>query len=173
MQYKRLWIALAVVIAASFAVLGGFGFKAIKNAPPIPQEVLTTDGRVPFDRDAIQNGQGVWQSLGGQQIGSVWGHGAYIAPDWSADFLHRESVFILDKWAQNAGAKNFEQLPIEQQAALRARLEAEMRNNSYDPSTGRITISSARAEAFEALNNYYSDIFASGRNEYAIPRAAL
>jgi nitric oxide reductase large subunit len=36
-----------------------------------------------FDGNTIQNGQGVWQSLGGQEIGSIWGHGAYVAPDWS------------------------------------------------------------------------------------------
>src|SRR3712207_8237232 len=44
-QYKRLWIALAVVIAGSFAVLGFFGYRGIKNAPPIPREVATTEGR--------------------------------------------------------------------------------------------------------------------------------
>jgi nitric oxide reductase subunit B len=92
MQYKKLWLSLIVVIIVSFAVLGGFGYKAIQNAPPIPQQVVTKSGRVIIDRDQIQNGQGVGQSLGGQQIGSIWGHGAYVAPDWSADYLHRESI---------------------------------------------------------------------------------
>ena len=67
------------------------------------------------------NEPSVWQSLGGQQIGSVWGHGAYLAPDWTADYLHREASFILDAWAVYAGATNFAALHIEQQAALRAR----------------------------------------------------
>ena len=57
-QYTRLWIALAVVVAASFAVLGFFGYRGIQNAPPIPREVATTEGRVLFDRDTIQTGQG-------------------------------------------------------------------------------------------------------------------
>ena len=96
MQYKRLWIALAVVMVASFSVLGGMGFKIQSNAPPIPNRVVTTDGRVLFDGNSIQNGQGVWQSIGGQEIGSIWGHGAYLAPDWTADWLHREATFILD-----------------------------------------------------------------------------
>ncbi|HYY97695.1 MAG TPA: hypothetical protein VE642_03845, partial [Pyrinomonadaceae bacterium] len=72
-QYKRLWIALGVVIAASFTVLGVFGYRGIRNAPPIPREVVTTDGRVVLDYDTIQTGQGVWQSLGGQEVGSVFG----------------------------------------------------------------------------------------------------
>jgi nitric oxide reductase subunit B len=45
--------------------------------------VLSTDGRVIFSGQQIRDGQNVWQSIGGQQVGSVWGHGAYVAPDRS------------------------------------------------------------------------------------------
>ena len=38
MQYKKLWIALGVVMLISFAVLGGVGYKAINNGPPIPSQ---------------------------------------------------------------------------------------------------------------------------------------
>jgi len=99
MSYRRLWIAFAVIVAVSFSVLGGVGLKLVRQAPPIPQNVITSDGWVLFSGSAIQDGQKVWQSIGGQEIGTIWGHGSYVAPDWSADWLHRESVFILDKWA--------------------------------------------------------------------------
>lgn len=59
--------------------------------------------RCSFTGKEIKDGQNVWQSIGGHEVGSVWGHGAYVAPDWSADFLHRELVFILDRWAQGEG----------------------------------------------------------------------
>ena len=84
MPYKNLWITLGAVLIISFAVLGGVGINIQSSAPPIPQRVVTSDGRPLFDGDTIQRGQEVWQSLGGQQIGSTWGHGAYIAPDWAA-----------------------------------------------------------------------------------------
>lgn len=84
--YKRLWIAFAFGPIASFAVLGGFAFRIASLAPPIPETVRTPDGTVLFDGDLIREGQNVWQSLGGQQIGTVWGHGAYVAPDRSADY---------------------------------------------------------------------------------------
>ena len=71
MSYRRLWIALAVVIIGSFAVLGGVGVQMINNAPPIPRQVAAADGRVLFDHDHIQAGQGVWQSIGGQEVGSI------------------------------------------------------------------------------------------------------
>src|ERR1044071_6389225 len=147
-QYKRLWVSLGLVVAASFSVLGYFGHRAINNAPPIPREVVTSDGRVLFGGETIRDGQNVWQSIGGQQVGSVFGHGAYVAPDWTADWLHREAVSTLDAWAQEAGAKDFDSLGVEQQTVMRARLEREMRANTYDAATGRLTISPLRAEAF-------------------------
>src|SRR3954467_13397893 len=121
-QYKRLWVTLVVVVAAAFSVLGFFGYRAISDAPPIPREVVTADGRVLFDGETIRDGQNVWQSLGGQQIGSIWGHGPYVAPDWTADWIHREAVIILDGWARDQGAASYDALPDEQQAMLRARL---------------------------------------------------
>ncbi len=173
MEYKKLWIALAVVLVASFSVLGGVGYHAIHNGPPTPTQVVTTDGRVVMEGEAIHLGQGVWQSIGGQEVGTVWGHGAYVAPDWSADYLHRESMFILDRWAQGEGAANYETLGVERKAALQARLQETMRRNTYDAATRRITVDPARADAFEHLVAYYSDVFASGRTEYAIQKGAL
>src|SRR5262249_16129282 len=162
MSYKKLWIALGIVLAISFAVLGGVGVKVMRNAPPIPAQVVTTDGRLVFDGSTIQDGQNAWQSIGGQEVGTVLGHGSYVAPDWSADYLHRESVWILDRWAKDVGASSYAALPAEQQAALRERLLGIMRRNTYDPATNRITIDPVRAEAFEDLTSYYSDVFSHG-----------
>ncbi len=173
MSYKRLWIALGVVLVVSFAVLGGVGVKILKSAPPIPERVIATDGRVLFDGATIQNGQNVWQSIGGQEVGTIWGHGSYIAPDWSADWLHRESVYVLDRWAQAMGASSYSALSLEQQAALRERLQLLMRRNTYDAVTQTITLDPVRADAFQFLNAYYADIFSHGRDAYAIPKGAL
>jgi nitric oxide reductase large subunit len=80
---------MGLVMLISFTVLGSIGYKAINNAPPIPSKVVTADGRVLFTGETIRDGQNVWQSTGGQEVGTIWGHGAYVAPDWSADYLHR------------------------------------------------------------------------------------
>ncbi|HEX3323484.1 MAG TPA: nitric-oxide reductase large subunit [Terriglobales bacterium] len=173
MSYRKLWIALGLVLIVSFAVLGGVGIKVMNNAPPIPSSVVTTDGRTLFDGTAIMNGQNAWQSIGGQEVGTIWGHGSYIAPDWSADWLHRESEFILNRWASEIGASNYSALGVEQQAALQARLQQIMRTNTYDAATGKITIDPARAAAFEELAGHYADVFSRGRNEYAIQKNAL
>lgn len=173
MEYKKLWIALGIVLVASFAVLGGVGYKAINNAPPIPSKVVSTDGRVLFDGNTVQTGQNVWQSIGGQEVGTVWGHGAYVAPDWTADYLHRESMYILDRWAADEGATNYAALTDERKAALQARLQDMMRRNTYDPQTGTITLAPVRADAYRELSAYYFDVFNKGRNAYAIQANAI
>ena len=38
--------------------------------------------------------------MGGMEVGSIWGHGSYVAPDWTADWIHREAEFILNEWSQ-------------------------------------------------------------------------
>jgi len=49
-SYKRLWIAFAFVMIASFAVLGGYGFRIASMAPPIPDKVCMPDGTLLFDQ---------------------------------------------------------------------------------------------------------------------------
>src|SRR3546814_13522433 len=106
-------------------------------------------------RDDILDGQTAWQSTGGMQIGSIWGHGAYQAPDWSADWLHRELTTWLDLTAQETAGKRFDALPPGEQAKLRYWLEQEYRRNNYDPDTGTLTVSDRRARAMATVADYY------------------
>jgi len=96
---RKLWTALAVLLVTSFAVLLWAGSEIFRAAPPMPEKVLAADGTVIYSRADIEQGRQVWQSMGGMQLGSIWGHGAYVAPDWSADWLHREAMEVLNIWA--------------------------------------------------------------------------
>ena len=71
---KRLWLALAVVSIGSFAVLLHQGRAVDRGKPPIPERVVTETGAVLFTGEDILAGQAVWQSIGGHQVGSIWGH---------------------------------------------------------------------------------------------------
>ncbi|MCW5979887.1 MAG: nitric-oxide reductase large subunit [Bryobacteraceae bacterium] len=178
-QYRRLWIGFSLVVAVSFLILGYYGREIYRTAPPLPERVVTTEGNVLFTGQDIRDGQNVWQSTGGQELGSIWGHGAYVAPDWSADWLHRESVWILDRWSRDRDGVSFSGLDPEAQAALNDRLRREMRANTYDPRTGDLAISPVRAEAIEATGRHYSGLFgddpdlSSLREAYAMPANAV
>lgn len=175
MGHKRLWLIFTFVVVASFAVLGYYGKEIYREAPPQPNRVVTTDGKEVFSGLDIKDGMNVWQSIGGQEVGSVWGHGAYVAPDWSADWLHREAVFMADRMAEEKFGKKYEELPDDQKASVRISLQDELRKNTYDAATGTITISPLRAEAIAHNSKHYSDLFMKGehldelRDAYAIP----
>jgi nitric oxide reductase subunit B len=174
MRYRKHWIALGIVFTASFAILGGQGVKLTRHLPPIPGHVIDADtGKELFDAAAIRRGQNVWQSLGGQEVGSIWGHGAYVAPDWSADWLHRESVTILNEWARVAGFASFDVAPATARAALQARLTHTIRSNGYDEARDELRLGPERVRAFAENAAYYGDVFANGRDAYAIPPGAL
>ncbi|MCH7993044.1 MAG: nitric-oxide reductase large subunit [Planctomycetes bacterium] len=179
MKYRKLWIGLASVMVVSFAVLGYFGWEIYRQAPPIPDRVVTVEGNVLFTGQNISDGQNVWQSMGGQEVGTVWGHGAYLAPDWSADWLHREAIWLLEHWSQRDHGSEFASLALETQAALRQRLTTELRTNTYDPKSGDLVVSVSRAEAIREVGKHYAGLFGDDpaldelRDAYAIPPNAL
>ena len=111
---KKLWILLFGVFVFSFAILGWVGTEIFRQAPPIPKEVSTTTGTTFIAPEEIEKGQNVWQAMGGMEMGSIWGHGSYVAPDWTADYLHREALFILNEWSGGQFGKDGSSLPPEQ-----------------------------------------------------------
>lgn len=155
---SMLWRWLGFIFVLSFGALGYIGYQIYVEAPPIPKQVVTTEGQVVFTGEQIQRGQQVWLAAGGQQQGSVWGHGAYLAPDWSADWLHREAVALKDLRAK-ALAQDPANMTTEERGAVEASLRTEMRRNTYDAGSGAVTVSPLRAKAILAVGEHYAALF--------------
>ena len=176
---KRLWILFGALLAATFGVLLLVGGRAFQEAPPLPATVAVVDGETSsrlFDADDIHDGRDVWRRLGGMQLGSIWGHGGYLAPDWTADVLHREALAMLD------ADGDFDALSPPDRAARIAALAARIRVNTYDAESGRIAVSPDRARAIETVVAHYTALFggagdgpeaAALREAYAIPEQPL
>ena len=179
MNAKKLWISFMLVMTISFAVLIYYGREIYRQAPPIPDKVMTSNGTVLFTGQDIKDGQNVWQSLGGQEIGTVWGHGAYQAPDWSADWLHKEATFMLDKLALKSDSLPYDKVNNERQAALKMHLQNDLRKNSYQTDTKTLIVSDLRAEAIASNSKFYGGLFTNDpalaklRDAYAIPENSL
>lgn len=177
--FRSLWMTLAVVVIVSFGALLYYGREVYQMAPPVPERILAPGGTVVFTGDDIRAGQDVWRAIGGHELGSIWGHGSYTAPDWTADWLHREAVWLLDHWAHKEGERGYEALEEEHQAALRARLQREMRTNTYDPAAETITVSALRARAILAVQAHYVGLFGLDpqynalRESYAMPAGTV
>lgn len=172
---RRLWWAIGVLLVASFAAMLYLGGEVYQQAPPIPERVVTDSGEVLFTGDDIRAGQDVWRAIGGQELGSVWGHGAYTAPDWTADWVHREATWLLEHWAREQSGGVYAALGAEDQAALQARLQGEVRTNRYDPADGTLTLSTLRGEAVATLRDYLRGLFGDDpaydgmRESFAMP----
>ncbi len=171
---RNLWRWLAVVFFLSFAALGWIGREIYLDKPPIPQQVISSSGLPIYSFEQIQRGQEAWLAAGGQQVGSVWGHGSYVAPDWSADWLHREALALREIWAQQQFSKDYAQLTPDEQAPIDARLVTVMRSNTYDATTGTLTIQADRAVAMQQVAAHYESLFGSDpaldklREQYAM-----
>ncbi len=170
---KKLWMLFGGIVVVSFLILGWVGTRIYQQAPPIPDQVITTEGTVLIDKGQITRGQNVWQAMGGMEVGSVWGHGSYVAPDWTADWLHREASFILNEWAKAEFHSEYAQLPDEFKGQLESRLQGLLRKNTYDVEKKIIVIDPIRARAFEENHAHFSDVFRNGRSDYAIPKGAV
>lgn len=179
MNSRKLWLWLGAIFLASFAVLGWLGRDIFVQAPPVPERVVSADGSTIYTRAQIEAGREVWQSLGSMEMGSVWGHGSYVAPDWGADWLHREATTLLDQWARAEKGTPYASLPAEDQAMLRQRLVDTLRPNTYDAQARTLSVSSDRARAMAAVAVHYARLFSGDpalhrlRVDYAIPEETL
>ncbi|HEX2009375.1 MAG TPA: nitric-oxide reductase large subunit, partial [Roseateles sp.] len=174
---NRLWRWLGLIFVLSFGALGYLGWQIYLTAPPIPKSVVSTEGDLLFTGEQIQRGQQAWMAAGGQQLGTVWGHGSYVAPDWSADWLHREALALQAIRSQQHRA--VATLSVADQGAIQAALQQEMRRNSYDEESGRVTVSVERAQAIREVAAHYEALFGSAteldtlREQYAMTAGAL
>lgn len=158
---RRLWWGLGTLLIVSFGIMLWMGRDIHQQAPPLPQQVVSASGQVLYTRADLEKGRVVWQSIGGQQSGSIWGHGALIAPDWSADWLHREIMAMLDLRAHSEFGMPYERLDASEQAKLQAEIKPAIRTNTYDPATGTLLVSDERAQAITQVAAHYESVFSN------------
>ena len=132
-----------------FVVLGVLTYLVYQDQPPLPARVVAPDGRTLFTRPDILAGMNVFQRRGLMEYGTVYGHGAYLGPDFTTDYLHRAALFMINRYSARPQAG-------ESAADLVIR---ELHQNTYEPVTGNLPWSAARSEAFESLARYYQDLF--------------
>ena len=174
---KRYWLMLMIVLVGTFTILGFFGSEVYRQAPPIYGEMQTSDGKILYTKEDILDGQVVWQSIGGQQIGSIWGHGAYQAPDWTADWLHRELVNYQEIFSQKKWQKTFTDTSSVEKMIIKDSLLKDYRGSQVIQD--QVKLSDIRQEAFFKTKQYYLSLFSNTqdlretRKAYAIHEEVL
>src|SRR6187549_2499513 len=84
--------AVVLVMVFGFTILIWRSVATYSDAPPIPDNVVDASGETVFTGGDILAGQQVFLKYGLMENGSIWGHGAYLGPDFSAEYLHRLSM---------------------------------------------------------------------------------
>ena len=156
---KARWWLVLLVLLAGFGVLGLGGRQIAQNAPPIPQRVVAEDGTLLVEPGQILAGQVSYLGHGGQHIGSILGHGAYLAPDWTAKALHQWAAGTL------AGVSARGLSPAE----AKAQTVALFQSNRYEIATGTLKLDAAQAKAYLQTRAELARIAVQGDKEAAIP----
>ena len=151
--------SVILVMIAGFSVLSLVTVLTYTNAPPIPEQAVDAKGAVVFTGADIQMGQEVFFKYGLMEHGTLWGHGAYLGPDYSAEYLHRLCGITRDTIATEKFGKLFAQLSPDQQSVASARTIAELKDNRYDPASRTLRFSPGEAAAYHTELGEWSDYF--------------
>jgi nitric oxide reductase subunit B len=164
------WLVLICIV--TFTVLLVAGAAIWKNAPPIPTTVKSSQQEVILTATDIQSGQETYLGRGGQHIGSIWGHGSYLAPDWTADVLHRwglATAGVIRANDPNFSQAELEALSVAEQASLKAMVSEQFKTNRYDPATGELLLTPAQAQGLKQVFADYHQLLLHGSKVHSIP----
>ncbi len=142
---SRAWVQAAALVALSGVfVLVLMGWRTYQSNPPIPDQVVSQSGRVVFTGADVRAGQDVFLRNGLMEYGSIFGHGAYLGPDFTADYLHRAAEQVHNSYGGSASD------------SASTRTENDFKANRYDAATRTLTVSDAQADSFDRLIPVYA-----------------
>ena len=98
-ELSRGWrYSIVLIMLAGFGVLIGISVHTYTGhvGPPIPGRVVDVAGQTVFTGADITAGQQVFLKHALMENGTIWGHGAYLGPDFSAEYLHQLALDAKD-----------------------------------------------------------------------------
>ena len=159
---SRVWLqAVAVVMLFGFFVLGLLAYRTYSGEAPIPTRVVSPDGQALFTGEDISAGQQIFLRNGLMEYGSIFGHGAYLGPDFTADYLRRAATSVLNSYGGRTSDR-----------ALGQTIE-EFKRNRYDPATATLTFTAAQAAAYRELTEHYRMLFSEPSTRYGLRPNAI
>lgn len=156
------WIqAAGIVLIIGFLIMGILAYYTYTDEPPIPQVIETSNGSTLFTGADILAGQEIFLRNGLMEYGSIFGHGAYLGPDFTAEYLHRAALASIDFYGGTDSGTG------------RMRTFEDFKTNRYNPATGTLTYTDAQAHAFEECQAYYASFFGNPTTKFGLRPDAI
>jgi nitric oxide reductase subunit B len=156
------WLqATVLVFLFGFLVLGLLAYSSYASDPPIPDRATDPAGRTLFTGDDVRAGQKVFLDNGLMEYGSIFGHGAYLGPDYTADYLHRAALAVRRRYGGASSDR------------ARQQTVADFDGNRYSPANNTLTYTAAQAAAFHRLEGYYHRRFANPTTRFGLRANAI
>ncbi len=161
--------AVILVMAFGFSVLTVVTVLTYTNAPPIPARVTDTAGATLFTRENIEHGQEVFLKYGLMEHGTLWGHGAYLGPDFSAEYLHRLAEIARDVLAREQHGSPYAELVPDAASSVDAAVHRLLKENRYDSATGALRFSLAETSAWGTQKAEWAAYFSGDQPAPGLP----
>ena len=164
MVISSLWLQVAIVtFLAGFAVLLYLAYRIHAEPPPIPGRVVAEDGSTLFTGDDIMAGQHIFQKYGLMQYGTIFGHGAYLGPDFTAQYLHEAANAMVDFHRGQGRAE----------AEAHKLTSNELKQNRFDPQSDVLHYTTSQTYAFHQLAKFYTRYFGPVAEQTGLRRPAI
>lgn len=156
------WIqAAAIVLMTGFFIMGVLTYYTYNDEPSIPDLVQDPHGEMIFTHNDIMSGQKIFLRNGLMEYGSIFGHGAYLGPDFTAEYLHRAALSSIRFY----GGENSD--------SARIRTIQDNKTNCYDPQTGVLVFTPAQTFAFREGRAYYASFFGEPTTRFGLRPKAI
>jgi nitric oxide reductase subunit B len=161
--------SLILVLVACFSVLIWLAAKSSTDAPPVPEKVMSTMGQIVFTGQDIMAGQQVFLKYGLMENGTIWGHGAYLGPDFSAKYLHSLAITAGKPLVRQQSISTFEQSSVLDQEVVAAEVQQLLKQNRYDPETKRLLFTDIESASYNDQLSTWAAYFSQPISSAGLP----
>ncbi len=158
----KVYFLIALFGALAVALVGYYYTE--QDLPPYPEKVVAENGAILTGKDRIMTGQQVWQKYGLMDLGSVWGHGTYRGPDFTAQALHNMGMNMRRKLALDKYGTAYESLEIDLKGSVDAVVIDQIKTNQYDPNSDSLKLTSLQEAALIENRKFYDHLFSKGKS---------
>ncbi|MBI3986151.1 MAG: cbb3-type cytochrome c oxidase subunit I [Lentisphaerae bacterium] len=167
----KMWFLISLLGSIGIALIGYF--YTATEVPPYPGKVVSEAGTVLTGKDRIMAGQQIWQKYGLMDVGSVWGHGTYRGPDFTAQALHLTVLAMRAQISENGHGASYSALDPDTRGAVDAAIIRQIKANRYVPDQDTLTLSPPQEAALTEIRRFYDVLFEQGDSAGPIRAATI